>query len=185
MLYRRILSFIHCNINSSRHLTPNSQSVAPPFPSLVKTTSLFFVSQSAVGWFLLFLDFTYKWYRAMLIFVWLETLLSMIICSCICVTANGLQPARLLCPWASPGKNTGVGCHFLLQGIFPTQRWNPCLLLGRQILYHWATGEALNILFYNPTRDSSPYTSTQVALTDCSKEVSQNIQMFLLGGWYM
>ena len=30
-------------------------------------------------------------------------------------------PARLLCPWNSPGKNTGVGCHSLLQGIFPTQ----------------------------------------------------------------
>ena len=25
------------------------------------------------------------------------------------------QPTRLLCPWDSPGKNTGVGCHFLLQ----------------------------------------------------------------------
>ena len=33
----------------------------------------------------------------------------------------GLQPARLLCPWDSPCKNTGVGCHFLLQEIFPTQ----------------------------------------------------------------
>ena len=33
----------------------------------------------------------------------------------------GPQPARLLCPWDSPGKNTGIGCHFLLQGIFPTQ----------------------------------------------------------------
>ena len=51
----------------------------------------------------------------------------------------GLQPARLLCPWDSPGKNTRVGCHFLLQGIFLTQGLNPCLLLGRQILYHWAT----------------------------------------------
>ena len=29
---------------------------------------------------------------------------------------HGLQPARLLCQWNSPGKNTGVGCHFLLQG---------------------------------------------------------------------
>ena len=29
--------------------------------------------------------------------------------------SHGLQPARLLCPWDSPGKNTGVGCHFLLQ----------------------------------------------------------------------
>ena len=42
--------------------------------------------------------------------------------------------ARLLCPWNSPGKNTGVGC--LLQGILPTQRWNPGLLHCRQILYH-------------------------------------------------
>ena len=35
--------------------------------------------------------------------------------------ARGLQPARPLCLWDSPGKNTGVGCHFLLQGIFLTQ----------------------------------------------------------------
>ena len=34
---------------------------------------------------------------------------------------HGLQPASLLCPWNSPGKNTGVGCHSLLQGIFLTQ----------------------------------------------------------------
>ena len=37
-----------------------------------------------------------------------------------------------LCPWDSPGKNTGMGCHFFLQGIFPTQGSNPCLL-------HWQT----------------------------------------------
>ena len=36
----------------------------------------------------------------------------------------------------SPGKNTGVGCHALLQGIFPTQEPNPGLLHCRQILYH-------------------------------------------------
>ena len=30
-------------------------------------------------------------------------------------------PPKLLCPWDFPGKNTGVGCHSLLQGIFPTQ----------------------------------------------------------------
>ena len=35
---------------------------------------------------------------------------------------------RLPCPGDSPGKNTGAGCHFLLQGIFPTQGWNPRLL---------------------------------------------------------
>ena len=39
------------------------------------------------------------------------------------------QPSRLLCPWESPGKNTGLGCHaLLLQGIFPTQGYNPRLL---------------------------------------------------------
>ena len=40
----------------------------------------------------------------------------------------GLQPTRLNHPWNFPGKNTGMGCHFLLQGIFPTQGLNPCLL---------------------------------------------------------
>ena len=35
-----------------------------------------------------------------------------------------------LCPWKFPGKNTGGGCHFLLQGIFLTQGSNLCLL-------HW------------------------------------------------
>ena len=41
--------------------------------------------------------------------------------------------ARLLCPWDSPGKNTEVGCHALLQGIFPTQESNLSLLY----LLHW------------------------------------------------
>ena len=44
--------------------------------------------------------------------------------------------ARLLCPWNSPGKNTGVGCHSLLQKIFPTQESNLGVLHSRQILYY-------------------------------------------------
>ena len=48
---------------------------------------------------------------------------------------HGLWLARLLCPWNSPGKNTGVGCRALLQGIFPTQGWNPGLPHCCQILY--------------------------------------------------
>ena len=48
---------------------------------------------------------------------------------------HGLQPTRLLCPWDSPGKNTGVGCHALLQGIFPTQGSNPRALHCTWILY--------------------------------------------------
>ena len=47
-----------------------------------------------------------------------------------------LEPARLLCPWNSPGKNTEVSCHFLLQDIFLTQGSNPGLPHCRQILYH-------------------------------------------------
>ena len=42
----------------------------------------------------------------------------------------GQEPARLLCPWDFPGKNTEVGCHFLLKGMFLTQKLNPSLL-------HW------------------------------------------------
>ena len=46
-----------------------------------------------------------------------------------------LLPTRLLRPWNFPGKSTGVGCHFLLQGIFLTQVSNPCLPYCRQMLY--------------------------------------------------
>ena len=45
---------------------------------------------------------------------------------------RGLQPTRLLHPWDSPGESTGVGCHFLLQGIFLTQGLNPGLPNCRQ-----------------------------------------------------
>ena len=45
-------------------------------------------------------------------------------------------PHQLLSPWNSPGKNTGVGCCALLQGIFLTQGSNPCLLH----LLHWQAG---------------------------------------------
>ena len=55
---------------------------------------------------------------------------------------QGLQPARLLCPWDSLGKNTEVGCHFLLQGIFPTQGSNLCLLHWQVDFFHWVTWEA-------------------------------------------
>ena len=47
-----------------------------------------------------------------------------------------LHPTRLLCPWNSPGKNTGVGSHSLLQGSFPIQGLNLGLLHCMQILYH-------------------------------------------------
>ena len=49
---------------------------------------------------------------------------------------HGLQPTRLLSLWNFPGKSTGVGCHFLLQGIFPTQGSNLGLPHCGQTLYH-------------------------------------------------
>ena len=62
----------------------------------------------------------------------------MYVCVCVCVCAcsvmsdslrpHELWPARLLCSWDFPGKKTGVGYHFLLQGIFLTQGSNPSLL---------------------------------------------------------
>ena len=61
-------------------------------------------------------------------------------CKVASVMSDSLQPHRLYstrlpCPWDwnSPGKNPGVGCHTLLQGIFPTQGSNPSLLR----LLHW------------------------------------------------
>ena len=51
-------------------------------------------------------------------------------CPTLCNPMDWSSPGSLPFPWDFPGKNTGVGCHFLLQGIFPTQRLNPHLL-------HW------------------------------------------------
>ena len=49
---------------------------------------------------------------------------------------HGLQLARLLCPWDSPGKNSGMDCRSFLQGIFPIQGSNSSLLHCRWVLYH-------------------------------------------------
>ena len=54
---------------------------------------------------------------------------------CPTLRPHGLCYARLLCPWNFPGKNTRVGHHFLLQGLFPTQGSNPGHPQCRQILY--------------------------------------------------
>ena len=49
-------------------------------------------------------------------------------------------------PGIFPGKSTGVGCHFLLQGIFPTQGLNLGLLHCRQTLYHLSYQGSLALL---------------------------------------
>ena len=100
-------------------------------------------------------------YTCIHIYIYLERLYE---CGCVCVCVcqvtsvmsaslwpQGLYPARLLCSWDSPGKNTGEGSQALLQGIFPTQGLNLCLLWllhCRWILYHQATGEAISYFTY-------------------------------------
>ena len=71
----------------------------------------------------------YLWYSILL---WNTESLCVCVCVCVCVhliKSSSLGPrlhylTRLLCPWDCPGKNTEVDCHFLLQGIFPTQGSN-------------------------------------------------------------
>ena len=58
--------------------------------------------------------------------------------------SHGLYPARLLSPWDSPGKNTGMSSHSFIQGIFPTKGLNPGLLHCRQILNHLSHYGSLN-----------------------------------------
>ena len=67
---------------------------------------------------------------------------------------HGLQPNRLFCPWDFPGKDTGVGCHLPLQGIFPTQGSNSGLLNCRQILYQRSCeGESSHSDWFDPLSD--------------------------------
>ena len=51
-----------------------------------------------------------------------------------CLRPTDCVAARFLCPWDISDKSTGVGCYALLQGIFPTQVSNLCLLQCRQVL---------------------------------------------------
>ena len=61
------------------------------------------------------------------------------------VVPNSLQPHGLCSPWNSPGQSTGVGGLSLLQGIFPTQGWNPGLLHCSRFFTSWGTSEAIHV----------------------------------------
>ena len=87
------------------------------------------------------------------------------VCVCVCVSTHIHTHARAMSesesrsvvsyslqlhgqysPWNSPGQNTGVGSHSLLQGIFPTQGLNPGLPHCRQILYQLGHQESLHAM---------------------------------------
>ena len=77
---------------------------------------------------------------------------------------HGLKPSRLLSPWGFPGKNTGVGWHFILQGIFPTQGSNSGLLHCRQTLYRLShQGRAM--FFHNYLEKKKIKTSSSLVNT--------------------
>ena len=70
-----------------------------------------------------------------------------------------LQPVKLLHPWDVPGKNTGVGCHFLLQGIFPSQGSNPWFLR----LLRWQVCS----LLLTPPGKPVPFAQFSLMITYC------------------
>ena len=63
-----------------------------------------------------------------------QTVSTLCVCVCQSLVVSDSQPTRLLCPRNSPGKNTAVGCHSLLQSIFPIQGLNLGLLHCRRSL---------------------------------------------------
>ena len=71
--------------------------------------------------------------------------------SCLTLRPYGLLPARLLCPWYFPGKNTGVGCHALLQGIFPTQGFKPTSITSPALAVEFFTTSATWEAYWAPS----------------------------------
>ena len=77
------------------------------------------------------------------LFIGYATAAAKLLQSCPALCDPRQKPTRLPCPWDFSGKNIGMGCYFLFQGILPTQGSNLYLLLGMQILYHGASWEAI------------------------------------------
>ena len=65
--------------------------------------------------------------------------------SCLTLQPHELKPVGLLCPWVFPGKNAGVGCHFLLQGILPDRGIKPrsCAWRASSLPSNGKVGESL------------------------------------------
>ena len=120
-----------------------------------KVTFLRSFLQPAVKGVFPFSSHALPWCRVSLIpYHWELLCVCVCVCMCVyehsvmsnCLWPHGMHPTRPFCPWDFPGKNTGVGCHFLLQGIFLTQGSNSCLLVScidRWIVYHCTTWAAL------------------------------------------
>ena len=77
----------------------------------------------------------------LLLVVWKVNVIVAQSCPTLC-DSTVCNTTRLLCPWDTPGKNTGVSCHSLLQGVYPIQGSNPSLLLCKWVLSHSNQREA-------------------------------------------
>ena len=95
------------------------------------------------------------------------------------VQPYGLQPATLLCSWDSPGKNTGVGCHALLQGIFQAQG----LKLYLSFLLHWQTGSLLLVTPGKPTLHLCLYMNRNLKFNMCETELLRLSSQIILFHW--
>ena len=91
---------------------------------------------------------------------------------------HGLYPASLLCPWNSPGKNTSVDSHFLLQGILPIQGLNPSLLHCSRFFTVWATGEAWSASSLRSNTHAWELGSNLSSATDLLNELGQTASPF-------
>ena len=92
---------------------------------------------------------------------------------------HGLWSIRLLYPWDSPGKNTGMSCHALLQGIFPTQGSNLQLFH----LLHLLLWQADSLSLAPPRKPNAPILQMgRVRLLE-AKAKGSPAQGYLAGGW--
>ena len=87
---------------------------------------------------------------------------------------HGLEPARLLYPWDFPGKNTGMDCHFLLQGIFPTQGLNLVSCIAGGFFTTDPPGKPFQFLAF-----------TKKAAITFNTSLCMNIYFHLFGGKYL
>ena len=98
------------------------------------------------------------------------------------------RPARLLCPWDFPGKKTGVGCHFLLWGIFLTQGSNPsllCLLHRQAESYCCATHKKLQTDSVSSWRSSVSVTVTTLCFGFISQDREPSQLLWVRMHWLL
>ena len=93
--------------------------------------------------------------------------------SCLTLRPIGCSPPGLSVHGASPDKNTGVGCHALLQGIFPIQGLNLGLLHCRRIFYYQGSPRILKRVAYHFSKGSSQ-TRNQTGF--CRKTLTAELQ---------